>query len=314
MVSECGGVASLAEAEPLADHQAADQPGDAGVDVDHRAAGEVERSHVEQEAGVGLRIGQEIRPGEVPDHVRDREIDDRHPQHDEDDQRAELDPLGERPDDQRRRDAGEGHLEDDIGVFGNVDVVREGRGVGRRRHAHQHGLGQPAEELRRPGGERLRIAPAAPDDRDDRHDHEHLHQHAEHVLRPHQAAVEQREARHRHHQHEQGRDQHPGGVALVRHVGLLNRGRCLDQRRCGPGRRAQRRGRSGRSQRFPPEFHRRSSPLTARFHWFRRCGCGPRWQCRRRRSCRRRCCRCVPPSGSSRRPAPRHRRRRRPRS
>ena len=41
----------LAVADALADQQAADQAGDAGVDVHHRAAGEVERALLEEEAG-----------------------------------------------------------------------------------------------------------------------------------------------------------------------------------------------------------------------------------------------------------------------
>ena len=41
----------VAEADPLAEHEAADQAGDAGVDVHDRAAGEVEHAVAEQEAG-----------------------------------------------------------------------------------------------------------------------------------------------------------------------------------------------------------------------------------------------------------------------
>ena len=55
---------------------------------------------------------------------------------------------------------------------------------------------------------------------------EHLHQHRQHVLGAHQAAVEQGKAGDRHQQHQHGRRQHPGDVALV------GRRRC---RRLGQG-------------------------------------------------------------------------------
>ena len=40
-------------ADPLAEQQAADEAGDAGVDMDDGAAGEIERAQFEQEAGIG---------------------------------------------------------------------------------------------------------------------------------------------------------------------------------------------------------------------------------------------------------------------
>ena len=49
-----------------------------------------------------------------------------------------------------------------------------------------------------------------------------MHERREHVLRAHQAAVEEGEAGDRHHQHERGAGEHPGGVAGVE---LRRRGR-----------------------------------------------------------------------------------------
>ena len=86
MVSECGAISFLAVADALADHQRADEAGDAGVDVHDRAAGEVERAHLEAEAGVGVdrvelglrrRLGRVVGRrgkslGRVADRVRDR--------------------------------------------------------------------------------------------------------------------------------------------------------------------------------------------------------------------------------------------------
>ena len=54
-----------------------------------------------------------------------------------------------------------------------------------------------------------------------------LHQDREHVLGAHEPAVKERQARDGHENDEDGRDQHPGRVALVRN------GCC---RRCGRGR------------------------------------------------------------------------------
>ena len=55
---------------------------------------------------------------------------------------------------------------------------------------------------------------ARPEDREDPHGEDVLHEHAEHVLAADHAAVEEREAR-CHEQHQSGRDQHPCGIARV---------------------------------------------------------------------------------------------------
>src|SRR5882757_4409484 len=68
-----------------------------------------------------------VRTGPVPDHVRDREVDQRHPQRDENRHRRELHAFGEGADDEGRRDCGEGHLEADVDVFADRHPDREGR-------------------------------------------------------------------------------------------------------------------------------------------------------------------------------------------
>ena len=103
----CGRHGLLAVADPLAEHDAADQPGDAGIDVHDGAAGEVEHAGAEQEA-----VGR-------PDPVRDRRIDDDRPQDHEHQHRRELHPVDEGADDQRRRDHDEGHLEHHEDRLGN---------------------------------------------------------------------------------------------------------------------------------------------------------------------------------------------------
>ena len=97
-----------AVADALADHQGADQAGDAGVDVNDRATGEVECAFLEQEAcGFGRRracgrVRVRVRAGPPPDHVRHRQVREREPERHEQQHRAELDALGERADDQGR--------------------------------------------------------------------------------------------------------------------------------------------------------------------------------------------------------------------
>ena len=74
--------------------------------------------------------------------------------------------------------------------------------------------GQAAEE-RAALGEREAVAVDRPQHDDEREDDEHLHQHRQHVLRADEPAVEQREARDRHHDHEHRGDDHPRVVALI---------------------------------------------------------------------------------------------------
>ena len=52
MTSECGGHRLARVADALAQHQGADEAGDPGVDVDHRAASEVERAELVEVAGI----------------------------------------------------------------------------------------------------------------------------------------------------------------------------------------------------------------------------------------------------------------------
>ena len=107
------------------------------------------------------------------------------------------------------------------------------------------------------GAEGQAVAVGDPQHADQRDDREALHQHAEHVLGPHQAAVEQRQAGQAHHQHQQAGGQHPGGVAAVdgrrRGAGEGGRGRTSRAvsrhgtgRVVARGRRAWRRLRGGR--------------------------------------------------------------------
>ena len=248
----CHGLTRVTDA--LAEHQGTNQAGNAGVDVNHRAACEVESAPAEDETCVSLDlfelglgdgpcrvvsgcshslgcVADGIRAAPVPDHVRDGEVDQRDPERHENQQRREFDALGEGTDDQRRRDAGEGHLEGHVNIFGNDDAIREGGDRRLRRDADEESLGQAAHIIVQASAIRKgeRIAEHDPEDRDKRNDHEDLAQDRQHVLRAHQTAIEQGQARNRHHQDEQGGDNHPGGIALVGN----GCSRCLGQGHAG---------------------------------------------------------------------------------
>ncbi len=94
----CGSSAGLLVVRPAshADHR--DGGGHGGVDVHDRAAGEVERAHLEQ-------------PAAAPHHVRQRRVDEHRPEADERHVGREPHALDDRARDQRRRDDGERALE-----------------------------------------------------------------------------------------------------------------------------------------------------------------------------------------------------------
>ena len=125
----------LAEADALAHQVGAHQARDAGVDVHHRAAREVERAPLPDHAGLGVELVDDlgvrvrVRAHPEPHHVRDRRVGEREPQHHEDQHRGELHALGEGAQDQRAGDRRERGLE------GDEEQLRDRRGLGeRRRH------------------------------------------------------------------------------------------------------------------------------------------------------------------------------------
>ena len=228
-------------ADALAHHQAAHQPGDACVDMHHRAAGVIQRAHGREPAG------------RRPHPVRDRRVGKDRPQAHEDAHRGEFHPLGERAGDQRRGDDRERHLEHHVDGFRNgvghrgdarhavaknkTGVVLLGEIVGdaveqEARHVAEIGRGGAGAV-----GERQRVADDCPDDGDQAADRERLHDGGKNILPPHHAGVKQGKARDGHHQHECGAGEHPGGVAMVvgRRLGRTGRGRCGGGRGCSSG-------------------------------------------------------------------------------
>ena len=187
-----------AVAQALAEHARGDQACDAAVDVDHRAAGEVEGAERPDPAAG------------TPHPVRDRRVDDDPPEPREPEHRRKPHPVGEGAADQRRGDDREGHLERHEDALGD----RAGQRVDA--HAAQEQALQAAE-IGPLAAERQAVAERHPDQGREAAGGEDLHAHREHVLLAHHAAVEHREAGDGHHQDQRGRGQHPGGVAGIQH-------------------------------------------------------------------------------------------------
>src|SRR5680860_1264201 len=196
----------LGKTDPLAEDEGQDQACGAGVDVNRRSAGEVNRlERVGDPATLGRREAVE---GEHP--VRDREVDDRRPHDGEDQPGRVLRAVRDRPTDQGHRDDGEHRLES-----------HERHGRDRPDHRLRAEEVAQAEVLERipykpvPGlAERLAVAPENPGDADRRHRPEAHHHHVQDALGPDHAAVEEGYPR-RHQQHQCGTDEDPGGVAAV---------------------------------------------------------------------------------------------------
>ncbi len=190
----------------LADDQCCDQAGDAGIDVHHGAAGEVEDVPIPEQRAIAR-----------PRHVADRQVDDREPDRGEQHHRPEAHAFGKGSDDQRRRDDGEGELEQ------HEDQGRNRPGHALRRNARQADMSEATDEgaHRHHAGlhaGRVEGQTVAVDDPQDRHqggDPKAGHQHREHVLGPHQAPVEQGQAGQSHEQHQSAGHDHPGGVAGI---------------------------------------------------------------------------------------------------
>ena len=133
---ECGGSALVRPALALAEHEHGGQGGDAGVDVDGRAAGEVERAALAEPAAVHP--------------LEDRDVDEEQPQRHEERPRRELHPVGDGPRDERRGDHGEHPEEGDDrqlpAVAGDGDVLEEERVEGAEEVVVERALGQRVPE------------------------------------------------------------------------------------------------------------------------------------------------------------------------
>ncbi len=135
-------------------------------------------------------------------------IDQQQPKAAEQQHRREADPLDIGPDDQGGGDHREGGLEHEEGLFGD-GPVQAGAG-----HAGQEALGQVADPQAR-AAEGQAVAHGQPQDRAEAGDGHAMGHDRQHVLGPHQPAIEQGQARQGHEQ-DQGRGaQNPGSVAVI---------------------------------------------------------------------------------------------------
>ncbi len=241
-------------------------------------------------------------PAQIPDHVSDRQVGEREPQHHEQQHGAEFHALGKGADDQCRCNCRKGQLEGDVDVFRNDDALAESCHRRVWGYPEQEGSTESSEECVALG-ERDAVAVDRPQDPQQGECREYLHQHGEHVLRTDHATVEQSQAGDGHQDNQHGGDDHPGGVTLVRHRGGCRcrggrRGSRCSGSRCGVGclrfvgigRYGQCNG-SAQGQKHQNLSNHDILPI-ARPRRSRRCGCGQPVRGRTRRSCRRRSCRC----------------------
>ncbi|KWV88471.1 hypothetical protein PFLmoz3_01366 [Pseudomonas fluorescens] len=197
------------EAFALAEHDARHQASHTRVDVHNGAAGEVQHAPVPHQAAIA-----------APDHVRNRRIDQGEPDSHEDQHRGELHTLSESTDDQRRSNDGKGHLEGDEHGFRKQRRRPGDAGWGDTRqerlaHAAEEGIEVDHTLFHTGGIERDAVAVDNPQDADQASDGEALHHHRQNILGADHAAVEQRQARDGHEQHQRGGGKHPGGVAGI---------------------------------------------------------------------------------------------------
>ena len=198
----CGRIGSFFQPIRLPSTIASARRGGTGVHVHRRTTGEVDRLQLVADPAA-LAVLQE------PDRVRDREVHQERPAHDERDPATEGGPVRDRTRDQRRRDDREHQLERD-------ERERRRRAAHRVRghQALQADFGEVTDHMPGVAGERQRVADHHPHDRDDGDGDETHHHHVQHALHAHHAAVEEGQAWcHQHHQG--GACQDPGGIAGV---------------------------------------------------------------------------------------------------
>ena len=311
----------------------------------HGAAGKVQRAHLPKETGfavhrvhhIGTCVGVRAHP--EPHHVCNRGVAESEPEHTEKQDCREFHALGKRAHDQRAGNGSEAGLEGGKNDLRDIDAFAECGRVGESTRRvvpntfHEQAIKTAEKGV--PLREGNAVAINKPQDRDEREGDHHLHQDGQHVLAAHQAAVKQGQAGDCHHDHQQGGNHHPGGIALIGN-GCSSRGCGFGCCRSGSGggircRRCRgcRRGCSifGKRRRHgreceQPHGHRKSQKqffhgvsfdfligrgraLTGLQCRFRRCGCAPPAPGRTQKSCRRRSFRCGqrPQSLRSRDPA-----------
>ena len=180
--------------ETFADHEGSHQTCNRCVDVNNRSTCEVQHAFLEQPTcfrghrcqGVGIFDVVRTRP--EPDHVSDRQVAEREPEHHEAQHRGKLCALGKSTDDQAASDGGESSLEHNEDKLRNDNSFTEGRGIGVWRDACQ----EQSIELADKGttfGEGKTVAICHPQDCDQGEDHNTLHHDRQDVLATCQATI-----------------------------------------------------------------------------------------------------------------------------
>ncbi len=193
----------------------ADEARDTRVDVHHRAAREVESAHLPDVTGGGVRRVDDVqqtcthpdRPRTTPcarpaGSAKVNQIT-RNSRMPENFTRSTSEPMMRHAviASERRLEAGEHDLVHRRRLA-ERRAERERAGGRIEQALHEEPVGAADEGVT--GGEGERITVDAPEHREQREAHEHLHQDRQHVLRADQAAVEQSEAGHGHEQHQRG--------------------------------------------------------------------------------------------------------------
>jgi len=151
-------------------------------------------------------------PFGTPHHVREREVDQEHPEENEQEDGLEPDAFGHGPEDQRWRDDREHQL-----VHGE-DVLRYPVGVIRVRcgsHSVKERLAQTSDQSVS-AVEHQRVPDGPPEDGHHPRDAEALGDDGQDVLGTNQAAVEQEQARKGHEENQGRADHHEAVVARTR--------------------------------------------------------------------------------------------------
>ena len=185
------------EADAFANQISAHQTRDRGVNVDNGTAREVQRAVRRQQTA-------------TPDHVRNRHIGERQPDHHEDQDRRETNALGERAHNQPDGNAGERALERHVNI-----LIEAAHQRGQFNVFQHHPVEVTKERVTR--AERQRVTVNHPKHADQCKRHGNLRQHGENVFATDQTAVEQRNARNGHEQHQRGADHHKGVIGFVGH-------------------------------------------------------------------------------------------------
>ncbi len=190
-------------ADAFAEVEGGDEGGNPGGDVDDGAAGEVEAGEA--------AAGDVEQSADTPDHVGHGAVDDDRPEDEEGAGGGELHTLGEGSGDEGWGDDGEHELVDHVGLVGDGGCV--GGFGGEADAAEEEVLESTDEGIAVAEGEG--VADDGPEDGDDSHHGEGLHEGAEYIFSADEAGVVEGESGAGHEQDERSGDEHPCVVCVA---------------------------------------------------------------------------------------------------